>query len=167
MLCANRPISPARRLLWNAPDPAPDHPPVCPGSWPSSRPACRRFYALVATAPAAGAADADLARNGGFEAGLDGWSCTGGSGTTVSTPVHGGTSALKATPAGSDNARCSQTVTVKPDSAYTLGAWVQGSYVYLGASGTGTTDVSTWTQSASTRTDSSPRPSGPAPPPHR
>ncbi|MFF3300221.1 chitinase [Streptomyces sp. NPDC002908] len=103
---------------------------------------------LAATAPAAGAADADLARNGGFEAGLDGWSCSGGSGATVSTPVHGGTSALKATPAGSDNARCSQTVTVKPDSAYTLSAWVQGSYVYLGASGTGTTDVSTWTQSA-------------------
>ncbi|MEU5659635.1 glycoside hydrolase family 18 protein [Streptomyces sp. NPDC047737] len=103
---------------------------------------------LAASAPAAGAADADLARNGGFEAGLDGWSCSGGSGATVSTPVHGGTSALKATPAGSDNARCSQTVTVKPDSAYTLSAWVQGSYVYLGASGTGTTDVSTWTQSA-------------------
>ncbi|MFF4247884.1 chitinase [Streptomyces sp. NPDC001822] len=104
--------------------------------------------ALVATAPAAGAADADLARNGGFEAGLDGWSCSAGSGAVVSTPVHGGTSALKATPAGSDNARCSQTVTVKPDSAYTLGAWVRGDYVYLGASGTGTTDVSTWTQSA-------------------
>ncbi|MFI8002801.1 chitinase [Streptomyces sp. NPDC086010] len=104
--------------------------------------------ALVATAPAAGAADADLARNGGFEAGLDGWSCSAGSGAVVSTPVHGGTSALKATPAGSDNARCSQTVTVKPDSAYTLSAWVRGDYVYLGASGTGTTDVSTWTQSA-------------------
>ncbi|WP_103514779.1 chitinase [Streptomyces sp. SM10] len=104
--------------------------------------------ALVATAPAAAAADADLARNGGFEAGLDGWSCSGGSGVAVSAPVHGGTSALKATPAGSDNARCSQTVTVKPGSTYTLGAWVQGTYVYLGASGTGTTDVSTWTQSA-------------------
>ncbi|MFJ8886966.1 chitinase [Streptomyces sp. NPDC102402] len=103
---------------------------------------------LLATAPAAGAADADLARNGGFEAGLDGWSCSGGSGAAVSTPVHGGSSALKATPAGSDNARCSQTVTVKPDSSYSLSAWVQGSYVYLGASGTGTTDVSTWTQSA-------------------
>ncbi|MEU0302224.1 glycoside hydrolase family 18 protein [Streptomyces sp. NPDC006175] len=104
--------------------------------------------ALGATAPAAGAADVDLASNGGFEAGLDGWSCSGGSGAAVSTPVHSGASALKATPAGSDNARCSQTVTVKPDSTYTLGAWVQGSYVYLGASGTGTTDVSTWTQSA-------------------
>ncbi|HEY9438285.1 MAG TPA: carbohydrate binding domain-containing protein, partial [Streptomyces sp.] len=105
---------------------------------------------LVALAPAAGAADADLARNGGFEAGLDGWNCTGGSGVAVSTPVHGGASALKATPAGSDNAQCSQTVTVKPDSTYTLSAWVQGSYVYLGASGTGTTDVSTWTPSAGT-----------------
>lgn len=105
---------------------------------------------LVATATSATAADAELARNGGFEAGLTGWSCTAGSGAAVSSPVHGGVSALKATPAGSDNARCSQTVTVKPDSAYTLSGWVQGGYVYLGASGTGTTDVSTWTPSAST-----------------
>ncbi|MYY05459.1 glycoside hydrolase family 18 protein [Streptomyces sp. ATexAB-D23] len=104
---------------------------------------------LAATAPNAAAADADLASNGNFEAGLTGWNCTGGSGAAVSTPVHGGNSALKATPAGSDNAKCSQAVTVKPDSTYTLSAWVQGSYVYLGADGTGTTDVSTWTQSAS------------------
>ncbi|WP_411080600.1 chitinase [Streptomyces sp. cmx-18-6] len=103
--------------------------------------------ALVATAPAASAADVDVARNGGFEAGLDGWSCTAGSGAAVSTPVYGGTKALKGTPAGNDNARCSQAVTVKPNSRYTLSAWVQGSPVYLGATGTGTTDVSTWTQS--------------------
>ncbi|MFF9398630.1 chitinase [Streptomyces sp. NPDC014744] len=103
---------------------------------------------LAATAPSAAAADADLARNGGFEAGLDGWSCTRGSGTVVGSPTHGGASALKATPSGGDNAKCSQTVTVQPDSTYTLSAWVQGGYVYLGASGTGTTDVSTWAQSA-------------------
>ncbi|MEU4122248.1 chitinase [Streptomyces virginiae] len=103
---------------------------------------------LAAGPPAAAAAaDADLVRNGGFEAGLDGWSCSGGSGAAVTAPVHGGSSALKATPAAQDNARCSQSVTVKPDSTYTLGAWVQGAYVYLGASGTGTTDVSAWTQS--------------------
>ncbi|MER6252201.1 glycoside hydrolase family 18 protein [Streptomyces sp. NPDC001584] len=101
---------------------------------------------FLAAGPPAAAADADLVRNGGFEAGLDGWSCSGGSGAVVTTPVHGGSSALRATPAGQDNARCSQTVTVKPDSAYTLGAWVQGAYVYLGATGTGTTDVSTWIQ---------------------
>lgn len=103
--------------------------------------------ALVATAPAASAADVDVARNGTFEAGLDGWNCTAGSGSVVSTPVHGGTKALKGTPAGNDNAKCSQAVTVKPNSRYTLSAWVQGSPVYLGATGTGTTDVSTWTQS--------------------
>ncbi|MET8787715.1 glycoside hydrolase family 18 protein [Streptomyces sp. NPDC004589] len=101
---------------------------------------------LAALAPAARAADVDLARNGGFESGLDGWSCTAG--TTVGSPVHSGTAALRATPAGSDNAQCSQTVTVQPNAQYTLAGQVRGSYVYLGASGTGTTDVSTWTQSA-------------------
>ncbi|MEU6321736.1 glycoside hydrolase family 18 protein [Streptomyces sp. NPDC047009] len=101
---------------------------------------------LTALATDAGAADADLARNGGFEAGLDGWTCTAG--TTVGSPVHGGGSALQATPAGSDNAQCTQTVTVQPDSQYTLSGYVRGSYVYLGANGTGTTDVSTWTPSA-------------------
>ncbi|WSM37590.1 glycoside hydrolase family 18 protein [Streptomyces sp. NBC_01689] len=101
---------------------------------------------LAALAPAAGAADADLVRNGGFETGLDGWTCT--SGAVVTSPVRTGGSALRATPAGSDYAQCSQTLTVRPDSAYTLAGYVRGSYVYLGASGTGTTDVSTWTQSA-------------------
>nr|WP_197972420.1 MULTISPECIES: glycoside hydrolase family 18 protein [Streptomyces] len=101
---------------------------------------------VTALSSAARAADADLARNGGFESGLDGWTCT--SGTTVNSPVRSGSSALQATPAGSDNARCAQTVTVRPDSSYTLSGHVRGSYVHLGASGTGTTDVSTWTQSA-------------------
>ncbi|MEU2683619.1 glycoside hydrolase family 18 protein [Streptomyces hygroscopicus] len=97
----------------------------------------------------AGAAAANLAQNPGFESGLSGWTCSAGSGSTVASPVHGGSAALKATPAGTDNARCAQTVAVRPNSSYTLTAWVQGSYVYLGASGTGTTDVSTWTPSAS------------------
>ncbi|MET8753880.1 glycoside hydrolase family 18 protein [Streptomyces sp. NPDC004667] len=91
------------------------------------------------------AADVNVARNGGFENGLANWSCTGGSGAVVSSPVYAGAGALRATPAGSDNAQCSQTVTVKPNSTYTLSTQVQGSYVYLGATGTGTQDVSTWT----------------------
>ncbi|MFE5817317.1 chitinase [Streptomyces sp. NPDC056479] len=103
---------------------------------------------VTALSSAARAADADLARNGGFESGLDGWTCSAG--TTVNSPVRSGSSALQATPAGADNARCAQTVTVKPDSAYTLSGYVRGAYVYLGASGTGTTDVSAWTQSAPT-----------------
>ncbi|MFI8434860.1 chitinase [Streptomyces sp. NPDC079020] len=90
------------------------------------------------------AADVNVAKNAGFESGLANWTCSGGSGAAVSSPVHSGTSALKATPAGQDNARCAQTVTVKPNSTYTLSSWVQGGYAYLGASGTGTTDVATW-----------------------
>ncbi|MFD7919919.1 chitinase [Streptomyces sp. NPDC059740] len=101
------------------------------------------------TATAAAQADVNVARNAGYESGLSGWTCSSGSGTTVSSPVHGGGLALKGTPAGSDNAQCSQLVTVKPNSTYRLSEWVQGSYVYLGASGTGTTDVSTWTAGTS------------------
>ncbi|GAA1419335.1 glycoside hydrolase family 18 protein [Streptomyces thermospinosisporus] len=93
----------------------------------------------------ASAADVNNAKNAGFESGLSNWTCSANSGTTVSSPVHGGTAALRATPAGQDNARCSQTVTVKPNSAYQLSAWVQGGYAYLGVTGTGITDVSTWT----------------------
>ncbi|MEU0601095.1 glycoside hydrolase family 18 protein [Streptomyces sp. NPDC006393] len=93
----------------------------------------------------ASAADVNNAKNAGFESGLGNWTCSAGSGTTVSSPVHSGTAALKATPAALDNAQCTQTVAVKPNSTYTLSAWVQGGYAYLGATGTGTTDVSTWT----------------------
>ncbi|MFG3359555.1 chitinase [Streptomyces griseofuscus] len=100
---------------------------------------------LAATAAPASAADVNNVVNAGFESGLSGWTCSAGSGTTVSSPVHSGTSALKATPAGQDNAQCTQTVAVKPNSSYALSSWVQGGYTYLGVTGTGTTDVSTWT----------------------
>ncbi len=98
----------------------------------------------------ASAADVNNARNAGFESGLSDWTCSAGSGTTVSSPVHSGSAALKATPAAQDNAQCTQTVAVKPNSTYTLSAWVQGGYAYLGATGTGTTDVSTWTPDTTT-----------------
>ncbi|WP_435798894.1 chitinase [Streptomyces avermitilis] len=99
---------------------------------------------LTGAGPAS-ATDVNNAKNGGYESGLGNWTCSASSGTTVSSPVHGGSAALKATPAGQDNAKCTQTVAVKPNSTYTLSAWVQGGYAYLGATGTGTTDVSTWT----------------------
>ncbi|AXE88278.1 glycoside hydrolase family 18 protein [Streptomyces sp. Go-475] len=108
--------------------------------------------ALALTVTAVGqasAADVENARNAGFEAGLSDWTCSAGSGTTVSSPVRTGTAALRATPAGQDNARCSQTVAVRPNSTYSLGAWVRGGYAYLGVTGTGTTDVSTWTPDSS------------------
>ncbi|MEI5525776.1 glycoside hydrolase family 18 protein [Streptomyces brasiliscabiei] len=99
----------------------------------------------LAGAGQASAADVNNARNAGFESGLSDWNCSADSGGTVSSPVHGGTSALRAAPAGQDNARCTQTVAVRPGSTYTLSAWVRGGYAYLGATGTGTADVSTWT----------------------
>ncbi|MET7680305.1 glycosyl hydrolase family 18 protein [Streptomyces sp. NPDC005423] len=121
-------------------------------------PGRRRVWATTALAALAlslagtgqaSAADVNNARNAGFESGLSGWTCTAGSGTTVSSPVHGGSAALKGTPAGQDNAQCTQSVAVKPNSTYTLSAWVQGGYSYLGVTGTGTTDVSTWTPDTS------------------
>ncbi|MEU5959368.1 glycoside hydrolase family 18 protein [Streptomyces sp. NPDC047525] len=91
------------------------------------------------------AADVNVAKNAGFEADLSNWTCAANSGTAVTSPVHGGTKALRATPSGQGTAECSQIVSVKPNSTYKLSSWVQGSYAYLGARGTGTTDVSTWT----------------------
>ncbi len=103
----------------------------------------------LATAGQAAAADVNNAKNAGYESGLTNWTCSAGSGTTVSSPVHGGSAALRATPAGQDNARCTQAVAVRPNSTYTLSAWVRGGYAYLGVTGTGTTDVSTWTPDSS------------------
>ncbi|MFG2604376.1 chitinase [Streptomyces sp. NPDC048514] len=113
-------------------------------TWSAATALALSVAGLAAASPAF-AADVNNARNAGFESGLANWTCSAGSGATVSSPVHGGSSALKATPAGQDNAKCTQTVAVKPNSTYTLGAWVQGGYAYLGVTGTGTTDVSTWT----------------------
>ncbi|MEJ8659435.1 MULTISPECIES: chitinase [Streptomyces] len=104
---------------------------------------------LAGGAGTAVAADVNNAKNAGFESGLANWTCSAGSGAAVSSPVRSGASALRGTPSGQDHAKCSQTVTVKPNSTYQLSAWVQGSYVYLGASGTGTSDVSTWTPGGS------------------
>ncbi|WP_308190609.1 glycosyl hydrolase family 18 protein [Streptomyces sp. HPF1205] len=84
--------------------------------------------------------------NGDFESGaLSPWTCTGGTGSVVSSPVHGGAHALAGAASNSDDAQCSQTVTVQPGHTYTLSGYVRGSYVYLGVTGTGTTDTSIWT----------------------
>ncbi|QMU69070.1 glycosyl hydrolase family 18 protein [Streptacidiphilus sp. P02-A3a] len=104
---------------------------------------------VVAGTVTAGAATTNLVANPGFESGLSGWSCSSNSGTVVSSPVHSGAAALLATPTGQDDAQCSQTISVQPNSPYTLSAYVQGSYVYLGATGTGiASPPSTWTASS-------------------
>lgn len=126
-----------------------DRAPATPGrtrrAWAAALVSALALALPLAGAGQASAADVNNAKNAGFEAGLSNWTCSANSGSTVSSPVHGGTAALRATPAGQDNARCTQTVAVRPDSTYTLSSWVQGGYAYLGVTGTGTTDVSTWT----------------------
>ena len=103
--------------------------------------------ALATTFGAASAATVNLLTNPGLETGtLSGWTCTAGS--VVATPVHSGSYALNGGASASDTGQCQQTVTVQPSTAYTLSAWVQGSYVYLGATGTGV-NSSVWTPSAS------------------
>ncbi|MEU8619142.1 carbohydrate binding domain-containing protein [Streptomyces sp. NPDC048623] len=100
--------------------------------------------ALVALPAPAQAAE--LLSNPGFESGtLSGWSCSGGAGSVVTTPVHSGTKALAGAVSASDIAKCSQTVAVQPNTTYTLSGWVRGNYVYLGVDG----GTSTWTPSAS------------------
>jgi hypothetical protein len=94
------------------------------------------------------AAATNLLANPGFEAGsLAGWTCSSTDSLTRS-PVHSGSGALAGAATGSDDAQCSQTVAVQPSSAYTLTGWVQGNYVFVGDSGTGTSDTNAWTPSA-------------------
>jgi hypothetical protein len=100
--------------------------------------------ALYLSTGAAAAAGSNLLTNPGFESGLTGWSCDAGTATVVSSPVHSGSGALAATPTDSDDAQCTQTVTVQANTAYTLSAYVEGSYVYLGVNG----GTDTWTPSA-------------------
>jgi chitinase len=99
---------------------------------------------LVVASPAQAA---NILTNPGFESGsLSGWSCSGGS--VVSSPVRTGSHALQGGVTSSDTGQCSQTVAVQPSTAYTLSAWVRGSYVYLGVTG----GASTWTPSAGSYT---------------
>ncbi|HEV3168736.1 MAG TPA: glycosyl hydrolase family 18 protein [Actinocrinis sp.] len=100
--------------------------------------------ALLATS--ASAANNNLLTNPGFEAGSTaGWSCDAGTATVTTSPVHSGSYALAATPTGALTAQCTQTVSVQPNSAYTLSGYVDGPYVYIGATGYS----STWTSSTS------------------
>jgi hypothetical protein len=93
---------------------------------------------LALLGPTAEAAGGNLLANPGFETGsLSGWTCDSSTATVVGSPVHSGSYALQATPSSSDDAQCTQQVTVQPNTTYSLSAWVNGSYVYLGATGTG------------------------------
>jgi chitinase len=122
----------------------------------SATPRLRAFAALLAALVVAATmtvalnasrahADSNLVVNPGFETGsLSPWSCDAGTGSVVTSPVHSGSDALAGAADNSDDAQCTQTIAVQPNSAYTLSAYVEGAYVYIGATGYS----STWTPSA-------------------
>ncbi|MFJ6892654.1 carbohydrate binding domain-containing protein [Streptomyces hokutonensis] len=103
-------------------------------------------YTLTVTSSSGGGGGGSLT-NAGFETGsLSPWTCTGGS-AVVSSPVHSGSHSLQVTPSASATGECDQTVTLSPNKSYTLTAWVQGPYAYLGVSGGAS--ASTWSNSTS------------------
>src|SRR5579883_2555154 len=99
------------------------------------------FFNWASQAHAAG----NLVTNPGFEAGnLSGWSCDAGD-AVVTSPVHSGSYALQMNPSNSTTGQCTQTISVQANTAYTLSAFVDGPYAYLGING----GASNWTSSSS------------------
>jgi chitinase len=84
--------------------------------------------------------------NGGFETGsLSPWVCQAGD-TVVTAPVHSGTHAAEISATNSQTGECDQTITLSPNTTYTLSGWTQGNYAYVGVNGGAT--ASTWTSSS-------------------
>ncbi|MEW2122171.1 glycosyl hydrolase family 18 protein [Streptomyces sp. NPDC007259] len=93
------------------------------------------------TVPGSGGGTGSLV-NGDFETGALGpWTCESG-GAVVSSPVHGGTHALSVAATSSQTGECAQTLTLSPNTKYTLQGYVQGNYAYLGVRGGAT--ANTW-----------------------
>jgi chitinase len=109
---------------------------------PSASPS-RSASPTPSTSPTGGTGSGAVV-NAGFETGsLSPWTCSLGS--VVGSPVHSGSHALSGAASSADTAQCAQTVAVSPNHTYTLSGWVDGAYVFIGVTGSGTSDTSTWT----------------------
>jgi chitinase len=64
----------------------------------------------------------------------------------VTAPVHSGTHAAVISATSSQTGECDQTITLSPNTTYTLTGSTQGNYAYIGVSGGAT--ASTWTSSS-------------------
>jgi chitinase len=103
------------------------------------------------------AASSNILANSSFGSGnLTGWSCDAGTASVVTSPVYTGESyALAGAATGSDDAQCTQTVSVQPNTSYTLSGEFQGDYVYLGVNGgpdAWTASAASWTELSTTFT---------------
>jgi hypothetical protein len=114
-----------------------------PTSTPTKTPTPTQTTTVTATpTPSSGG---NLVTNAGFETGtLSNWTCTSDD-KVVSSPVHSGSYALQVTPTGSATGECDQTITVQANHTYTLSAYVNGSYAYIGVQN----GASNWTSSSS------------------
>jgi chitinase len=137
---------------------------------PQHAPGSRRTRAAIAVSAAAAlavggaifaaqaeAASTNLLTNPSFSTGtLSGWSCDAGTASVVTSPVYtGDTYALAGAANNSDDAQCTQTVSVQPNTSYTLSGEFEGNYVYLGIVGGAdiwTPSASSWTQLSTTFT---------------
>jgi hypothetical protein len=73
--------------------------------------------------------------NPGFEEGtLDHWNCDPND-QMVTSPVYSGQHALKIVPTNNTTGECDQTIQVNPHTSYTLQAYVQGKFIYIGFKG--------------------------------
>jgi len=113
---------------------------VTPTSTPTATPTQTNTPTPTPT-PAGG----NLVSNPGFETGsLAGWSCASGD-TVATSPVQSGSYALEIVPTSAATGECDQTIAVQANHSYTLSAYVDGAYAYLGVQN----GTSTWTSSSS------------------
>lgn len=102
-------------------------------------------YSLTVNSSTGGGGGGSLV-NGGFETGsLSPWTCQSGD-AVVSGPVHSGSHAILVAPTSSQTGECDQSVSLSPNTSYTLSGWVQGNYAFIGVSGGAT--ASTWASSS-------------------
>ncbi|MFD8594986.1 carbohydrate binding domain-containing protein [Kitasatospora sp. NPDC059646] len=88
----------------------------------------------------------DVVVNGHFDQGnrMTAWSCDPGQ----VLPPSDAFGQLAGHPTDTGTAGCTQTVNVEPNSSYRLSARVSGPYVFAGVTGSGTTDLTLWSNQA-------------------